>query len=33
MNSQVAYDNPGITPQGEIALRVLNQINDYMDAQ
>jgi hypothetical protein len=22
----------GITPQGEIALKVLNQINDYMDS-
>jgi hypothetical protein len=32
MNDQVTYDNPGITPQGEIALRVLNQINDYCDS-
>ncbi len=32
MNSQVAYDNPGISPQGEVALRLLNQINHHLGA-
>ncbi len=32
ITDQVAYDNPGMTPQGEVALRMLNQINHHLGA-
>jgi hypothetical protein len=32
INDQAIYDNPGISPQGEVALRLLNQINHHLGA-
>ena len=32
INDQSVYDNPGISPQGEVALRLLNQINHHLGA-
>ncbi len=33
LNDQAVYDNPGVSPQGEVALRLLNQINHHLGAQ
>jgi hypothetical protein len=32
INDQAVYDNPGVSPQGEVALRLLNQINHHLGA-